>query len=128
MSVFAPEDELARTDPVLDRALREAFVERFLKATGLGEELRSRIGSMFFLARGHPDLVAGPGASEEEPADLTSCFTATGTSNYFYGDTANAEELDAWIEGVALVADDVYDNELSRGWDAFAWGELSRDR
>lgn len=120
MSEFASEDDLARIDPALDHALRHAFVEKFIAVTGLGEEFGSRIGSMFFLARGHPGLVTGPGAPETEPANLTSFFAATGSSNYFYGDTGNVEELDAWIDDAVMNAADVYDNWLSRGRDILA--------
>ncbi|HEY8202940.1 MAG TPA: hypothetical protein VII47_16525 [Actinomycetota bacterium] len=118
MSEFATEDELFRTDPALDGALREAFVEKFLEAAGLGDELRSRVGSMFSLARGHQGLLRGPGAPDVEPADLTCSFGPS--TDYFYGDTADPEELDAWIEGVAAAAAILYQEELSRGWDAFA--------
>lgn len=114
---FPPEDELVRTDPELDRRLHEAFVARFLEATDLGEEIRSKVGSMFFLAKGDPDLVVGPGAPDTIPADLTCFFEATGTGNFFYGDTGDAEALDTWIELAVTVAVANYEEEVARGWD-----------
>jgi hypothetical protein len=124
---FPPEYELARTDPELDRALREAFVVKFLKATGLSQGLRAKVGSMFILSKGDLDLVVGPGAPDLIPADLTCFFEATGTTNFFNGDTDDVEALDTWMELAASVAAGDYEEELARGWDVPSLREPAGD-
>lgn len=113
---FPPECELSRTDPALDCALRKAFVAKFLEATGLGEGLRRKVASMFFLSKGDPDLVEGSKVPVI-PADLTCFFEATGTTEFFYGDTGDVEALDHWIDLAVTVAAINYEEELARGWD-----------